>query len=116
MSDSRMAFRCNYVINSLTLKILMKKDAKTLTIEYHGGVHSRLLYSISTQKYFEFYSVLTVIFSSVPDPIKFIFYQNLSPNRVILPQFRPNLPEFLKNSKFGALLDHVIKYTHNFPN
>ena len=48
--------------------------------------------------------------------IKFILYQNLYPNRVILPQFRPNLPKFLKISKLGALLEHVIKYTQYSPN
>ena len=60
-------FSC--VLDPIILKILIKKDTKTLTIEYHGGVHSRLLYTLQTQKYFEFYSVLTVIFSCVLDPI-----------------------------------------------
>ena len=30
--------------------------------------------------------------------------------------FSPNLPKFIEIINFGALLDHVIKYTQYFPN
>ena len=30
--------------------------------------------------------------------------------------FSTNLPEFIEIINFGALLDHVIKYTQYFPN
>ena len=30
--------------------------------------------------------------------------------------FSPNLPKFIEITNFGALLDHVIKYTQYFPN
>ena len=42
--------------------------------------------------------------------IKFNFQQNLYPNRVIIPQFRPNLPKFLEISKFGTLFDYSKKF------
>ena len=30
--------------------------------------------------------------------------------------FSPNFPKFIEIINFGALLDHVIKYTQYFPN
>ena len=47
---------------------------------------------------------------------KFIFKSKLWQYVSFVPQFNPNLHKFLEISKFGALLDHVIKYTKHFPN
>ena len=48
--------------------------------------------------------------------IKFIFKSKLWHNVSFVPQFSRNLPKFLEISKFGSLLDPVIKYTQYFPN
>ena len=48
--------------------------------------------------------------------MKFTFKSKLYQNMLFTPECSPNLPIFLEIPKFGALLDHVIKYTQYFPN